>query len=154
MRFVTVNTQPWDHHGTADRLPTEEGAKQLIPPADKAIASLIRDLDERGMLESTLVVAMGEFGRTPRMNSAGGRDHWGHAFSVLMAGGRYPMGQVIGSSDKGMTPSDRPVYPQDLHASIFDRLGIDPHGPLPNDAGIETPITLPSEGKGMLTEIM
>ncbi len=78
------------------------------------------------MLESTLVVAMGEFGRTPRMNSAGGRDHWGHAFSVLMAGGRYPMGQVIGSSDEhGAYVVDRPVSPEDVAATVYHHLGID-----------------------------
>ncbi len=126
VRFVTVNTQPWDHHGTADRLPTAEGANQLIPPTDRAIASLIRDLDERGLLESTLVVGMGEFGRTPRMNEAAGRDHWGHAFSVLLAGGSYPMGQVIGSSDEhGAYVTNRPVSPEDIAATIYHHLGID-----------------------------
>ncbi len=84
--FVTVNTQPWDHHGTANRYATEEGAKLLIPPVDRAIASLVRDLCDRGLYEKTLVVAMGEFGRTPKMNAAAGRDHWGHAFSVLIGG--------------------------------------------------------------------
>lgn len=126
VRFVTVNTQPWDHHGTANRLPTAEGANLLIPPTDLAIASLIRDLDERGLLESTLVVGMGEFGRTPRMNDAAGRDHWGHAFSVLIAGGRYPMGQVIGSSDEhGANVTDRPVSPEDVAATVYLHLGID-----------------------------
>lgn len=124
--FVTVNTQPWDHHGTANRLPTEQGAKLLIPPVDRAIAALVRDLCDRGLYEKTLVVAMGEFGRTPRMNSAGGRDHWGHAFSVLMAGGRYPMGQTIGKSDEqGAFVTQRPISPEDVAATIYHHLGID-----------------------------
>lgn len=126
VRFVTVNTQPWDHHGTANRLPTEKGANQLIPPVDRAIAALIRDLTDRGLFENTLVVAMGEFGRTPKMNSAAGRDHWGHTFSVLMSGGRFRMGQTIGKSDAhGAYVSDRTLHPQDVAATVYHHLGID-----------------------------
>lgn len=124
--FVTVNTQPWDHHGTADRLPTARGAEQLIPPTDRAIAALIRDLIDRGLYEKTLVVAMGEFGRTPKMNEAGGRDHWGHAFSVMMGGGGLKTGQVIGSSDAhGAYVTNRPLSPQDVAATVYNHLGID-----------------------------
>lgn len=124
--FVTVNTQPWDHHGTADRLATKPGAEQLIPPTDKAIAALIRDLIDRGLYEKTLVVAMGEFGRTPKMNDAGGRDHWGHAFSVMMGGGGLKTGQVIGSSDEhGAYVTNRPLSPQDVAATVYHHLGID-----------------------------
>jgi len=124
--FVTVNTQPWDHHGTANRYPTEKGAKLLIPPTDRAIAALIRDLIDRGLFEKTLVVAMGEFGRTPKMNSAAGRDHWGHTFSVMMAGGRYPMGRTIGASDhRGAHVADRPIDPEDVAATVYHHLGVD-----------------------------
>lgn len=124
--FVTVNTQPWDHHGTANRLPTEQGAKLLIPPVDRAIAALIRDLVDRGLYEKTLVVAMGEFGRTPKMNPAAGRDHWGKTFSVLMAGGRLRMGQAVGASDKhGAYVAERPFHPQDVAATVYHHLGID-----------------------------
>lgn len=124
--FVTVNTQPWDHHGTANRLPTEIGAKQLIPPTDIAIAALIRDLIDRGLYEKTLVVAMGEFGRTPKMNAEGGRDHWGHAFSVLMGGGRMTRGQVIGTTDEHAAyVTNRPLSPQDVAATVYHHLGID-----------------------------
>ena len=124
--FVTVNTQPWDHHGTANRLPTEKGAKQLIPPVDRAIAALIRDLVERGLFEKTLVVAMGEFGRTPKMNAAGGRDHWGHTFSVMMSGGSFRMGQAIGSSDaQGAYVAERPLSPEDVTATVYHHLGLD-----------------------------
>jgi hypothetical protein len=135
--FVTVNTQPWDHHGTANRLPTEKGAKQLIPPVDRAIAALIRDLVERGLFEKTLVVAMGEFGRTPKMNDAGGRDHWGHTFSVMMSGGSFRMGQTIGSSDaQGAYVAERPLSPEDVTATVYHHLGIDARNTaIPDRAG-------------------
>jgi hypothetical protein len=124
--FVTVNTQPWDHHGTADRYATAEGANKLLPPFDAALAALVRDLIDRGLFESTLVVAMGEFGRTPRMNSAGGRDHWGDAFSVLMGGGRLPRGIVVGATNEtGSYVTDRPLTPEDVAATIYHHLGID-----------------------------
>jgi uncharacterized protein (DUF1501 family) len=107
---------------------TEEGAKLLIPHLDRAIGALVEDLMQRGLYERTLVVAMGEFGRTPKMNRDAGRDHWGHTFSVLMAGGGMRMGQVIGASDgKGEYPVDRPVTPQDVLATVYHHLGIDPH---------------------------
>ncbi len=124
--FVTVNCVPWDHHGTAPQMKTEEGAKKLIPPLDTAIGALIDDLVERGLYDSTLVVAMGEFGRTPRMNKDAGRDHWGDTFSVLMGCGSMKMGQVIGkSSDKGEHVVDRPITPQDVAATVYHHLGID-----------------------------
>jgi Protein of unknown function (DUF1501) len=124
--FVTVNCVPWDHHGTAPQLKTEEGAKKLIPPLDRAIAALIDDLSARGLYDSTLVVAMGEFGRTPRMNKDAGRDHWGNTFSVLFGCGSMRMGQTIGrSSPRGEYVIDRPVTPQDVAATIYHHLGID-----------------------------
>src|SRR5436305_1970585 len=85
--FVTVNTEPWDHHATAGRLSTAEGGRKLVPPFDAAFAALVEDLHQRGLDRRVLVVAMGEFGRTPRMNPDGGRDHWGNVFSVAFAGG-------------------------------------------------------------------
>lgn len=124
--FVTVNCVPWDHHGTPPQMKTEEGARKLIPHLDKAIASLIHDLAQRGLHESTLVVAMGEFGRTPRMNKDAGRDHWGKTFSVLMSCASMRMGQIIGqSSRRGETVLDRPLSPQDVTATVFWHLGID-----------------------------
>jgi len=124
--FVTVNCVPWDHHGTANRFRTEEGAKLLIPPLDLAIAALIEDLIQRGLYEKTLVVAMGEFGRTPRMNADAGRDHWGNVFSVLMGCGGMKMGQIIGkSTPRGEFVRDRPISPQDVAATIYQHLGID-----------------------------
>lgn len=124
--FVTVNCVPWDHHGTANRYKTEEGSRKLIPPFDKALAALVRDLIDRGLYEQTLIVAMGEFGRTPKMNSAAGRDHWGHTFSVLMGSGSMRMGQTIGaSSARGEYVLDRPLDPQDVAATVYHHLGID-----------------------------
>lgn len=124
--FVTVNTEPWDHHATAGRLPTGEGGKKLIPPFDAAFAALIEDLHQRGLAERVLVLAMGEFGRTPRMNPEGGRDHWGNTFSVAFAGGSIRKGQVIGKSNpRGEYPIDRPLTPEDVSATVFHHLGID-----------------------------
>lgn len=135
--FVTVNTQPWDHHGTANRYATAEGANLLLPPFDRALAALVRDLIERGLYEKTLIVAMGEFGRTPRMNDAAGRDHWGHTFSVLMGGGRLPRGIVVGSSDAhGAYVAERPLSPEDVAATVYHHLGIDgQHATFPDRSG-------------------
>jgi hypothetical protein len=124
--FVTVNCVPWDHHGTPPQLETEVGARLLIPPLDRAVAALIADLRQRGLYEKTLVVVMGEFGRTPRMNANAGRDHWGHTFSVVFGNARMRMGQVVGrSSPRGEFVADRPVTPQDVAATVFHHLGID-----------------------------
>jgi hypothetical protein len=124
--FVTVNCVPWDHHGTPPQLKTQEGAHKLIPPLDRAIGALVDDLIARGLYESTLVVAMGEFGRTPRMNTDAGRDHWGKTFSVLVGCGSMRMGQVIGrSSARGEHVVDRPISPQDVAATVYHHLGID-----------------------------
>lgn len=130
--FVTVNNRGWDTH---DNLYTRlkegyTGAKVgvgLIPSLDLALAALIEDLEERSMLDETLIVVMGEFGRTPKLNVSGGRDHWPRVFSTLLAGGGVSGGQVIGSSDSvGESPKDRPVTPSDLAATIYSLLGIDP----------------------------
>jgi hypothetical protein len=145
--FVTVNCVPWDHHGNGGRYKTAEGAKLLIPPFDKALAALVNDLVERGLYERTLIVAMGEFGRTPRMNSDAGRDHWGNVFSVLMGCGSMKMGQVIGRSNpKGEYPADRPVSPQDVTATIFHHLGINAREVLFRD-GLDRPTALVETGQ-------
>lgn len=126
--FVTVNCVPWDHHGSANRLTLLDGANQLIPPLDIAIAALVKDLIDRGLYEKTLVVAMGEFGRTPRVNKDAGRDHWGKTFSVMMGCGSMKMGQVIGKSSKrGEQVVERPIDPQDVAATIYHHLGINPY---------------------------
>jgi len=126
--FVTVNCVPWDHHGTPPQMKTEEGARKLIPPLDRAVAALVEDLIQRGLYDRVLVVAMGEFGRTPKINRDAGRDHWGDTFSVLFGNGKMRMGQAVGASNrKGEYPMDRAFTPQDVLATIYHHLGIDPH---------------------------
>ena len=145
--FVTVNCVPWDHHGSPGQYKTEEGAKLLVPPLDRAIAALVEDLIERGLYEKTLVVAMGEFGRTPRMNANAGRDHWGNTFSVLMGCGAMRMGQVIGrSSPRGERVVERPLDPQDVAATIYHHLGIDGHAVMFRDL-LERPLPLIERGE-------
>jgi len=130
--FVTVNHRGWDTHADLKtRLKLGyDGAKVgvgLVPSLDSAASALIEDLDQRGLLDDTLVVVMGEFGRTPKLNAQAGRDHWPRVFSVALAGGGVRGGQVIGSSDSvGESPKDRPVTPSDLAATIYCLLGIDP----------------------------
>ena len=127
-RFVTVVDKGWDAHTQIFReLPDSRfpGSGKL-PSLDRAYAALISDLRERGLLESTLVVMMGEFGRTPKLNAAGGRDHWPRAGFACLAGGGVRGGQVIGATDAhGEVPAERPVSPPDLAFSILKLLGVD-----------------------------
>jgi hypothetical protein len=103
-------------------------ATELLPPTDAAFAALVEDLADRGLLDETLVILTGEFGRTPRFNPNGGRDHWPHCFSVVMAGGGVRGGQVYGASDRiGAYPAANPVTPQDLTATLYHCLGVNPH---------------------------
>ena len=119
-RCVTVNTGYWDHHDDI-----EKGLEQLLPPLDQAIATLIADLKERGMLDDVLIYCAGEFGRTPLINGNAGRDHWSNCFSVLLAGGGLRGGQVIGASEKkGGGVLEHGVTPFDLLATIYHTLGI------------------------------
>jgi Protein of unknown function (DUF1501) len=126
--FVTVNDRGaaqlgWDTH--VQNFPTIKNT--LAPPIDKGLAALIEDLSERGLLESTLVVVMGEFGRTPKINPNAGRDHHGRANSVLLFGAGTPGGFVLGKTDAhGDSPVDRPVTPNDLASVLYHKLGIDP----------------------------
>ncbi len=128
----------WDSHAReAQRLKTV-----LAPPADQAMASLIEDLEQRGMLDDTLVVCMAEFGRTPRINGAGGRDHWGHVYSVALAGGGIKGGVVHGASDPiGAYPASGRVQPQDLTATIFHCLGLNPQSEIHDTLGRPIPIS-------------
>jgi hypothetical protein len=130
VRFVTVydgqhNGQlaNWDaHENVFARLKDD-----LLPPADLAFAALVSDLSDRGLLDSTLVIAMGEFGRTPKINGTGGRDHWPFCYSVVLAGGGVRGGTVFGASDKvGARPETDAVTPADLAATLFWRFGLDP----------------------------
>ncbi|MBL6765043.1 MAG: DUF1501 domain-containing protein [Verrucomicrobiae bacterium] len=128
-RFVTVVDKGWDSHQDISRnLPDSQfpGSGKL-PDLDRAYANLILDLKERGLLEETLVVLMGEFGRTPKLNARGGRDHWPRAGFVCLAGGGVGGGRVIGQTDSyGESPSENPVRPEDLAATLLTLLGIDP----------------------------
>jgi len=117
------NAQNWDNHGNI--FPTLKD--RLLPPLDKGLAALLQDLDERGMLEDTFVVLIGEFGRTPKINDKAGRDHWGPCFSALFAGGGVQGGRVIGESDPhGGYPVKKPFSPEDFGATVYSVLGIDP----------------------------
>jgi hypothetical protein len=121
--FVTINDGGWDHHTKLfDTLKTR------LPKWDQTVAALIGDLSERGLLDSTLVIALGEFGRTPQINKDGGRDHWSNAMSVLFAGGKIRGGQVIGATDrKGFAAVERVLGPEHFASTIYRKLGIDPN---------------------------
>lgn len=117
---VTVNTGYWDHHNDI-----EPGLEQHLPPLDMAIAALIEDLHERGMLDDVMIYCAGEFGRTPLMNGHAGRDHWSNCFTVMLAGGGIKGGQVVGASEKwGGGVKERLTIPMDIYATIFQQLGI------------------------------
>ncbi len=119
-RFVTLTYGSWDHHQGI----TSNMQKQL-PEFDQAYAALIADLDERGLLDSTLVLVSSEFGRTPKINSDGGRDHWSKVFSVVLAGAGVKRGAIVGSSGPTATePDETPVSPEDLATTIYHQLGI------------------------------
>lgn len=122
VRLVTVDLRWWDTHVQGfDSL-----RRGFLPRFDQAYSALIEDLDQRGLLESTLVVAWGEFGRTPRVNNDAGRDHYPNVFSAAIAGGRIQGGRVLGASDsKGAFPKDAPKTPQDVLATIYEHLGVD-----------------------------
>ncbi len=124
-RFVTAagyHGSSWDTHSDNDKIHRD----RLTPPLDRTLTALVDDLEERGLLESTLVIAMGEFGRTPNINPNLGRDHWPNCWSVALAGGGIKTGQVIGASDeRGANVTDRVVSMGDLYATIYQALGID-----------------------------
>ena len=156
--FVTVNNRGWDTHNNLYTRLKEgyTGAKigvGLIPSLDRALTGLIGDLDDRGMLDETLIVVMGEFGRTPKLNTAAGRDHWPRVFSAVLAGGGVQGGQVIGSSDAvGESPKDRPVTPADLAATIYTLLGIDPKRELHTSDG--RPVRVAPYESNVVSEIV
>jgi hypothetical protein len=134
--FLAATDFEWDDH--ADIFPQ---LKRKLPVVDQGLSTLLADLDERGLLASTLVIVMGEFGRTPKINAMKGRDHWPNAFSVVLAGGGVKGGQVIGASDAdGAYPKERVVTPEELLHSIYVLLGIDPLKLLPSTGGREIEI--------------
>ena len=120
-RSVTLSYGRWDSHGSNFDLVRDHGAK-----LDQCVSALVRDLDQRGMLDDTLVVVWGEFGRTPKINPKGGRDHWPQVSSALLAGGGFNHGQIIGSTNRlGEVPETRPVHIQEICATMYRGLGID-----------------------------
>jgi uncharacterized protein (DUF1501 family) len=124
-RFVTTVNGPsitWDTH--KDNF--NGMRKRLVPPMETAFVALLDDLSERGLLDTTLVIWMGDFGRTPIINKDAGRDHWPQCYSMVLAGGGIRGGQVVGESDStGAHPKTRPVGPADIHATVFKALGYD-----------------------------
>jgi uncharacterized protein (DUF1501 family) len=156
--YVTINHGGWDTHKE-----NFQAMRRKLPELDKGLAGLLLDLSQRGLLDSTIVWCCGEFGRTPKIAWEapwnGGRHHYGKVFSVLVAGGGFQGGHVVGASDaKGETVKDRPVYPGDLIGSIYELLGMDPDGKLPHPLGLDVHLT-PSAAEGVkmggrLKEIM
>ncbi|HEV2444683.1 MAG TPA: DUF1501 domain-containing protein, partial [Candidatus Sulfopaludibacter sp.] len=147
--YVTINYQGgWDTHKQNFQV-----MRQRLPQMDRGLATLLEDLSQRGLLETTVVWWNGEFGRTPKVDWNapwnGGRNHWGACFSALLAGGGFKGGQVVGASDaRGEQVKDRPVYPGDLIGSIYHVLGIDADGKLPHPAGLPARVT-PAASDGL-----
>ena len=151
--YVTVNLSGWDSHKRHF-----ETMKRKSGETDAAVATLLKDLKGKGLLDSTIVWMGGEFGRTPKVGWEapwnGGRNHYPRCFSTLVAGGGFKGGCVVGESDETASlPVSRPVSPQDFIGSIYELCGIDPEGPLPNNVGKKLPILPPSTGGGRLKEI-
>ena len=143
--FDTVfNEVSWDCHADGGSLAVDldDYKNILCPMFDAAYTALLEDLAQRGMLASTLVLAMGEFGRTPHLNARGGRDHWPGVWSVLFAGAGVKGGQVVGSSDRlGGEPRDRPTTPAEVAATVYRGLGMDLGTMLPGPDGRPAPIS-------------
>jgi len=140
--WVTVNSGGWDHHTKLFEAYKGDSVRNM----DRGVAALIRDLDQRGLLDSTLVVLLGEFGRTPKVNKDAGRDHWPHAMSILMAGGGCPRGAVVGATDaKGYAASEAVYRPEDFAASLYWKMGIDPNQVLHTNTG--RPVQLVNNGR-------
>lgn len=152
VRFVTVNmfdSLPgritWDAHAIASWAPATlaDYRNSICPEFDRALSALLDDLEQRGLLQETLIVAAGEFGRTPRINDLGGRDHWPAVWSALLAGGGIQTGQVLGASDtRGAFPAERPVSSAELAATILHTFGVD----------LTTRLALPSGGELALAD--
>jgi hypothetical protein len=148
VRFVTVNMFEtvfdeitWDIHGSRPFTDITEMSRLVAPNFDQAFSTLLEDLAVRGLLETTMVLAMGEFGRTPKINPAGGRDHHPGVWSIIMGGGPIKGGRVVGQSDElGYAPKHRPVTPAEVAATIYRGLGLDPHRELPGPQGRPLPL--------------
>jgi uncharacterized protein (DUF1501 family) len=156
--YITINFGGWDTH--KDHFPA---MRRLLPMLDKGLGTLFEDLKERGLLDSTIVWCCGEFGRTPKVAWEapwdGGRHHFGNVFSVVVGGGGFKGGQIVGESDaKASSVKNRPVYPGDLMGSMYQLLGIDPAGKLPHPQGLRVRVTPDASDEeksgGLLKEIM
>lgn len=146
--WVTINYKGWDTHKQHFQT-----MRRKLPELDKGFATLLQDLADRGLLDTTIVWWSGEFGRTPRVQWEppwnGGRNHWGRVFSAVVAGGGFKGGRVVGASDKrGEEVKDRPVYPADLIATMYELLGIDPNAKLPHPQGLDVR-AVPGERDGV-----
>jgi uncharacterized protein (DUF1501 family) len=120
--FITLYEGGWDHH-----VDIFQGLDKRLPGFEATVASLIEDLSQRGLLDSTKVLALGEFGRTPKVNNRGGRDHWSNAMSVLFAGGGTPGGLLVGATDRqGYSAVERVLSPENFVSTVYTKLGIDP----------------------------
>ncbi|NIP95461.1 MAG: DUF1501 domain-containing protein, partial [Akkermansiaceae bacterium] len=141
VRFVTVVVDGWDTHQNNFR----ELKDHLLPRFDRGFAAFLQTLEDKGLMDSTAVMVTGEFGRTPKINGNAGRDHWPRAMFALMAGGRVNPGQVLGASDeKGAGPAEGGFSPDDLAASFYRNIGIDPQTEF--QAGNGRPVTLVRNG--------
>jgi hypothetical protein len=160
-RFVNVyfansiggggNSGGWDTHGFRGKPMYPILKNYLLPITDQALPALLEDLDSRGMLEETLVLWMGEFGRSPRINNMAGRDHWPQCYTALLAGGGLKRGVVYGASDRlGAYPASDPVRPDDLAATVFHLLGIDPHTEVSDPLNRPVPISRGESIMGLL----
>lgn len=148
--FVTVNMfdtvfgrTTWDCHANGGDLATtlDDYARSICPMFDRGYTALLNDLADRGLLETTLVLAVGEFGRTPRLNPRGGRDHWPGVWTALMAGGGIRGGRTIGASDRhGAAPANRPVHASELAATIYKHLNVAPRTRLTGQTGMSLPV--------------
>jgi len=148
VRFVTINMFEtvfdeitWDIHGSRPFTDISEMSRLVAPNFDQAYAALLEDLQQRGMLANTMVLAMGEFGRTPKINPAGGRDHHPGVWTIVLGGGPIRGGRIIGESDEqGAYPKTRPVSPAEVAATIYHGLGLDPHLELPGPQNRPIPL--------------
>jgi hypothetical protein len=148
VRFVTVNMFEtvfdeitWDIHGSRPFTDITEMSKLVAPNFDQAFSALLEDLKDRGLLQNTIVTAMGEFGRTPKINPAGGRDHHPGVWTIIMGGGPIKGGRIIGESDElGYIPKTRPVTPAEVAATLYQGLGLEPHRELPGPQNRPLPL--------------
>ena len=153
--YITINYKGWDTHKQHF-----ETMRRKLPEMDAGLATLLQDLADRGLLDSTIIWWSGEFGRGPKIQWDppwnGGRSHYGKCFCAVVAGGGFKGGHVVGASnEKGTEVAERPVYPQDLIGSMYELLGIDPDGPLPNPRGLDVQVMSSTEDSGgRLREIM